>query len=125
MPESAGDDRFVVASMHKTSAHQSKRVLDGIWAFLQPLTDAKFIVLCDEDVNVHDWNDVIWAMTTRMDPARDTIQISAANGQSSKLGLDATNKFPGEVQREWGTPIQKDPQLVAQVDAKWSKLGIS
>ena len=125
MPESAGDDRFVVASMHKTSAHQSKRVLDGIWAFLQPLTDAKFIVLCDEDVNVHDWNDVIWAMTTRMDPARDTIQISAVNGQSSKLGLDATNKFPGEVQREWGTPIQKDPQLVAQVDAKWSKLGIS
>ncbi|KOO03004.1 4-hydroxy-3-polyprenylbenzoate decarboxylase [Vibrio nereis] len=125
MPESAGEDRFVIVSMHKREAHQSKRVLEGIWAFLKPLTDAKFVVLCDEDVNVHDWNDVIWAMTTRMDPARDTLQIAAQDGQSSKLGLDATNKFLGEVQREWGVPIKKDPQLVAQVDAKWSKLGIS
>jgi 4-hydroxy-3-polyprenylbenzoate decarboxylase len=99
--------------------------LNGIWEFLAQFTDAKFVILCDEDVNVHDWNDVIWAMTTRMDPARDTLQIAAKDGRSSKLGLDATNKLAGEVQREWGIPIKKDPQLVAQVDAKWSKLGIS
>ncbi len=125
LPASAGNDRFAIVSMHKTQAHQSKQVLSGVWGFLDQFTDAKFVVLCDEDVNVHDWNDVIWAMTTRMDPARDTVQIFAKDGRSSKLGLDATNKFSGEVQREWGIPIKKDPQLVAQVDAKWSKLGIS
>ncbi|NIY85090.1 4-hydroxy-3-polyprenylbenzoate decarboxylase [Vibrio hepatarius] len=125
LPASAGNDRFVIVSMRKTQAHQSKQLLSGIWEFLAQFTDAKFVILCDEDVNVHDWNDVIWAMTTRMDPARDTLQIAAKDGRSSKLGLDATNKFAGEVQREWGIPIKKDPQLVAQVDAKWSKLGIS
>lgn len=125
LPASAGNDRFAIVSMHKTQAHQSKQVLNGIWEFLAQFTDAKFVILCDEDVNVHDWNDVIWAMTTRMDPARDTLQIAAKDGRSSKLGLDATNKLAGEVQREWGIPIKKDPQLVAQVDAKWSKLGIS
>ncbi len=125
LPASAGSDRFAIVSMHKTQAHQSKQVLNGIWEFLAQFTDAKFVILCDEDVNVHDWNDVIWAMTTRMDPARDTLQIAAKDGRSSKLGLDATNKLAGEVQREWGIPIKKDPQLVAQVDAKWSKLGIS
>ncbi len=125
LPASAGNDRFAIVSMHKTQVHQSKQVLNGIWEFLAQFTDAKFVILCDEDVNVHDWNDVIWAMTTRMDPARDTLQIVAKDGRSSKLGLDATNKFAGEVQREWGIPIKKDPQLVAQVDAKWSKLGIS
>lgn len=125
LPASAGNDRFAIVSMHKTQAHQSKQVLNGIWDFLDQFTDAKFVILCDEDVNVHDWNDVVWAMTTRMDPARDTLQIAAKDGRSSKLGLDATNKLAGEVQREWGIPIKKDPQLVAQVDAKWSKLGIS
>ncbi|NVJ58467.1 MAG: 4-hydroxy-3-polyprenylbenzoate decarboxylase [Vibrionaceae bacterium] len=125
LPASAGNDRFAIVSMCKTQAHQSKQLLSGIWEFLAQFTDAKFVILCDEDVNVHDWNDVIWAMTTRMDPARDTLQIAAKDGRSSKLGLDATNKFAGEVQREWGIPIKKDPQLVAQVDAKWSKLGIS
>lgn len=125
LPASAGNDRFAIVSMHKTQAHQSKQVLSGVWGFLDQFTDAKFVVLCDEDVNVHDWNDVIWAMTTRMDPARDTVQIFAKDGRSSKLGLDATNKLSGEVQREWGIPIKKDPQLVAQVDEKWSKLGLS
>ncbi|PAU36376.1 3-octaprenyl-4-hydroxybenzoate carboxy-lyase [Vibrio coralliilyticus] len=125
LPESAGTDRFMVVSMKKTHAMQSKAVLNGAWEFLKQYTDAKFVILCDDDVNVHDWNDIIWAITTRMDPNRDTVQIEAKEGRSSKLGLDATNKFEGEVQREWGIPIKKDSQLVAQVDAKWSKLGIS
>lgn len=87
-------------------------------------TDAKFVVLCDDDVNARDWNDIIWAITTRMDPARDTYVIPASNGTVSKLALDATNKFEGEVSREWGTPIHKDPKLVAKIDALWDELGI-
>lgn len=122
--ESEGVSRFVILSMVKTQAMQSRLVLDGVWAFLIQHTNAKFVVLCDEDVNVHDWNDIIWAITTRMDPSRDTFQVEAKNGQSSKLALDATKKFAGEVTRDWGVPIKKDPSLVAQVDAKWSKLGL-
>lgn len=123
MPQGA-QQRFVLVSMKKDAAGQSRALLDKLWPWLQPLSDARFVVLCDDDVNVRDWNDVIWAITTRMDPARDTIQYPATEGQSSKLALDATNKFDGEVQREWGTPIQKDPQLVAKIDAIWDKLGI-
>ena len=123
LPQSA-QQRFVLVSMKKDAAGQSRALLDTLWPWLLPLSDARFVVLCDDDVNVRDWNDVIWAITTRMDPARDIIQYPATEGQSSKLALDATNKFDGEVQREWGTPIQKDPQLVAKIDAIWDKLGI-
>ena len=125
LPSSAQNDRFVIISMRKNQSGQSRQLMEKVWTWLEQYTDSKFAILCDEDVDVHDWNDVIWAMTTRMDPARDTVQIRAENGRCSKLGLDATNKFAGEVNREWGIPIKKDPQLVAQVDAKWSKLGIS
>ncbi|KHA59760.1 3-octaprenyl-4-hydroxybenzoate carboxy-lyase [Vibrio variabilis] len=124
LPSSAQNDRFVIISMRKNQSGQSRQLMEKVWTWLEQHTDSKFAILCDEDVDVHDWNDVIWAMTTRMDPARDTVQIRAENGRCSKLGLDATNKFAGEVDREWGIPIKKDPQLVAQVDAKWSKLGI-
>ena len=123
LPQGA-QQRFVLVSMKKDAAGQSRALLDKLWPWIQPLSDARFVVLCDDDVNVRDWNDVIWAITTRMDPVRDTIQYLATEGQSSKLALDATNKFDGEVQREWGTPIQKDPQLVAKIDAIWDKLGI-
>ncbi|KIE20819.1 3-octaprenyl-4-hydroxybenzoate carboxy-lyase [Vibrio sinaloensis] len=125
LPSSAQNARFVIISMRKNQSGQSRQLMEKVWTWLEQHTDSKFAILCDEDVDVHDWNDVIWAMTTRMDPARDTVQIRAENGRCSKLGLDATNKFAGEVNREWGIPIKKDPQLVAQVDAKWSKLGIS
>ncbi|MDG3086696.1 4-hydroxy-3-polyprenylbenzoate decarboxylase [Vibrio hannami] len=116
--------RFAVLSINKTESKQGTTVLSGVWKFLEQFTDAKFVVLCDEDVNVHDWNDVIWAITTRMDPSRDTVQIKAENGRCSKLGLDATNKLPEEVTREWGKPIKKDPELVAKVDSVWDDLGI-
>nr|WP_269808795.1 UbiD family decarboxylase domain-containing protein [Enterovibrio nigricans] len=95
--------------------------------------DLKFVMVFDEeDVKLRDWHDVIWAITTRMDPARDTLvrgnavddleSLVAAVG--SKMGLDATNKWPGESTREWGTPISKDPAIVAKVDDMWSKLGL-
>nr|WP_165312477.1 4-hydroxy-3-polyprenylbenzoate decarboxylase [Vibrio ziniensis]QIH42931.1 4-hydroxy-3-polyprenylbenzoate decarboxylase [Vibrio ziniensis] len=118
------ENRIVIISMRKYGSGESKALLDAVWGFLAEYTDAKFVVLCDDDVNARDWNDIIWAITTRMDPARDTYKIAANNGSVSKLGLDATNKFEGEVSREWGTPIHKDPQLVAKIDAIWDELGI-
>ncbi|QXO17193.1 4-hydroxy-3-polyprenylbenzoate decarboxylase [Vibrio ostreae] len=123
LPASA-DNRFVLVSMYKEMAGQSRAVLDALQTFVADYVDAKFVVLCDEDVNIHDWHDIIWAITTRMDPARDTLRIPACDQQSSKLCLDATNKYPGEVEREWGTPIKKDPKLVAKIDQIWDKLDI-
>ncbi len=118
------ENRIAIVSMRKYSAGESKALLEAVWTFLAEYTDAKFVVLCDDDVNARDWNDIIWAITTRMDPARDTYVIPAQNGAVSKLGLDATNKFEGEVSREWGTPIHKDPKLVEKIDAIWDELGI-
>ncbi len=124
VPEAAGQSRFAIATMKKTQGGESRPVIDQLWQWLDTFTDAKFLILCDDDVNPRDWNDVIWAITTRMDPARDTLQRVANEGRCSKLALDATNKFEGEVTREWGTPIKKDPELVAKIDAIWAELGI-
>lgn len=123
LPPSA-QNRMAIVSMRKYQAGESEQLLHSIWSFLAEYTDAKFVVLCDDDVNPHDWNDIIWAITTRMDPARDTFTVAAKDGVASKLGLDATNKFEGEVTREWGTPIKKDPKLVAKIDDIWDQLGI-
>ncbi|WP_436322845.1 4-hydroxy-3-polyprenylbenzoate decarboxylase [Vibrio cidicii] len=120
-PPSA-NHQFVIASMKKERAGQSQMLLKHLWDFFAPYADIKFIILCDDDVNVQDWHDIIWAVTTRMDPLRDTAQAKCSG--SSKLGLDATNKFAPEVVREWGSPIKKDPQLVAKIDAIWHELGI-
>jgi 4-hydroxy-3-polyprenylbenzoate decarboxylase len=92
-------------------------------------------VVVDEDVNARDWKEVIWALTTRMDPARDTVLVentpidyldfaSPVSGLGSKMGLDATNKMPGETSREWGRPIAMDPAVKARVDAMWKDLGL-
>lgn len=123
LPPSA-DNQFVLLSMDKTQAGQSKLMLEQVWQYLSHFTAVKFLVLCDEDVNVHDWNDVIWAITTRMDPARDTFKLDNQGRGISPLALDATNKYPGEVIREWGTPIKKDPQLVAKIDQLWPQFAI-
>jgi 4-hydroxy-3-polyprenylbenzoate decarboxylase len=95
----------------------------------------KFIVVVDEDVDVRSWQEVIWAMTTRMDPVRDTVLVentpidyldfaSPVSGLGGKMGLDATNKWPGETQREWGRPIKMDADVKARVDAIWGELGL-
>ncbi|NAW70561.1 4-hydroxy-3-polyprenylbenzoate decarboxylase [Vibrio sp. V27_P1S3P104] len=123
LPPSA-DNQFVLLSMDKTQAGQSKLMLEQVWQYLSYFTVVKFLVICDGDVNVHDWNDVIWAITTRMDPARDTFKLDNQGRGISPLALDATNKYPGEVVREWGTPIKKDPQLVAKIDQLWPQLAI-
>ncbi|ASI89365.1 4-hydroxy-3-polyprenylbenzoate decarboxylase [Vibrio mediterranei] len=116
-----GTSRMVLLTLNKQRAGQAVEVMKGIADLVARYFDIKFMVACDEDVNVRDWNDVIWAITTRMDPARDTVMT---NDVSSRALLDATNKLETEVEREWGIPIKKDPQLVEKIDAIWDQLNI-
>ncbi len=107
----------------------------GVWSFLRQFMYTKFVIVTDDDVDVRNWEDVIWAMTTRMDPVRDTVMIentpidyldfaSPVSGLGSKMGMDATNKMPGETSREWGEPIVMDETIKQRVDELWSELGI-
>lgn len=135
LPPEGCSYRMAVVSMKKQYAGHAKRVMMGVWSFLRQFMYTKFVIVVDDDVNVRDWQDVIWAITTRMDPARDTVLVentpidyldfaSPVSGLGSKMGMDATNKLPGETNREWGRPIEKDPAIVARVDAIWSELGL-
>ncbi|KQA38515.1 4-hydroxy-3-polyprenylbenzoate decarboxylase [Vibrio cholerae] len=119
LPE-AENDKLVLLLINKQEAGQAQQLLQRVVDKLNGDSPLKFVILCDDDVNIHDWNDVIWAMTTRMDPARDSLRIV---GQDL-ICFDATNKLPDEVEREWGTPIRKDPKLVAKIDSLWDELGI-
>ena len=123
LPPEADASKMAIVSLRKETAGQALRVMDGVWSLLDQFTDPRFVIACDDDVNVRDWNDVIWAVTTRMDPSRDTLLIDSLPS-GSRMGMDATNKLPGETEREWGTPISKDPEIVARVDAIWDELGI-
>lgn len=116
----AGQGQLALLLINKQQAGQGLQVLQRVSDKLSAYTPLKFVILCDDDVDIDDWNDVIWAMTTRMDPARDSLRIASQD----LLGFDATNKLPSEVTREWGKPIRKDPALVAKIDHLWSKLGI-
>ena len=126
---------MAVVSIKKQYAGHAKRVMMGVWSFLRQFMYTKFIIVVDDDINTRDWNDVIWAMTTRMDPARDTTLIentpidyldfaSPVSGLGSKMGLDATNKWPGETTREWGRPIVMDQAVKDKVDQMWGELGL-
>ncbi|MGO1298354.1 MAG: 4-hydroxy-3-polyprenylbenzoate decarboxylase [Vibrio sp.] len=123
IPESSSG-QFIVVYMQKEEAGQSRQLLQTLLAALNEQAYAKFIVLCDGDVDIRDWNDIIWAVTTRIDPARDTVRQDANARQGSALGLDATNKWQYEITREWGTPIEKDPELVTKIDEIWDDLDI-
>ncbi|CAM3857953.1 3-octaprenyl-4-hydroxybenzoate carboxy-lyase [Vibrio aerogenes CECT 7868] len=135
LPPEGCSYRMAIVTMKKQYPGHAKRVMMGVWSFLRQFMYTKFVVVCDEDVNARDWKDVIWAITTRMDPARDTVLIentpidsldfaSPKVGLGSKMGMDATNKWPGETEREWGRQIQKDADVVARVDQMWDELGI-
>ncbi|MEW7979492.1 MAG: 4-hydroxy-3-polyprenylbenzoate decarboxylase [gamma proteobacterium symbiont of Phacoides pectinatus] len=135
LPPEGCSYRMAVVSMNKQYPGHAKRVMMGVWSFLRQFMYTKFVIVTDHDINVRDWNDVIWAMTTRMDPARDTTLItntpidyldfaSPVSGLGSKIGFDATNKWPGETTREWGEPIRMDQEVKARVDAIWEQLGI-
>jgi 4-hydroxy-3-polyprenylbenzoate decarboxylase len=136
LPPEGCSYRMAVVTMRKEYPGHAKRVMLGVWSFLRQFMYTKFIIVTDEDVNARDWKDVIWAMTTRMDPQRDSVFIdntpidyldfaSPVAGLGSKVGFDATNKWPGETQREWGEPIAMDPAVKQRVDAIWEQLGIA
>ncbi len=135
LPPEGCSYRMAVVSIHKQYAGHAKRVMLGVWSFLRQFMYTKFVIITDDDVNVRDWNDVIWAMTTRMDPVRDTTLIentpidyldfaSPVSGLGGKIGFDATNKWPGETDREWGRPIRMSEEIVSRVDTIWDELGI-
>ena len=135
LPPEGCSYRMAVVSMKKQYAGHAKRVMMGVWSFLRQFMYTKFIIVLDDDVDVRNWEDVIWAMTTRMDPARDSVIIentpidyldfaSPVSGLGSKIGFDATVKFPGETSREWGRPISMSPEVKAKVDGIWEELGI-
>ncbi|HTO42689.1 MAG TPA: 4-hydroxy-3-polyprenylbenzoate decarboxylase [Burkholderiales bacterium] len=135
LPPEACSYRLAVASMRKQYPGHAKRVMFGIWSFLRQFMYTKFIVVVDDDVDVRDWKEVIWALSTRVDPERDTIIAnntpidyldfaSPVSGLGSKLGIDATNKWPGETTRKWGTVIAMAPHVKARVDELWGKLGL-
>ena len=135
LPPEGCSYRMAVVSMKKSYPGHAKRVMFGVWSFLRQFMYTKFIIVTDDDVNVRDWKEVIWALTTRVDPVRDTLIVentpidyldfaSPVSGLGSKMGIDATNKWPGETQREWGTPIKMDDAVKARVDAMWGELGL-
>jgi 4-hydroxy-3-polyprenylbenzoate decarboxylase len=135
LPPEGCSYRMAVVSMKKQYPGHAKRVMLGVWSFLRQFMYTKFVIVTDDDVDVRNWEDVIWAMTTRMDPTRDTVLVdntpidyldfaSPVSGLGSKMGLDATNKMPGETNREWGEPIEMDKSVKDRIDALWSELGI-
>jgi 4-hydroxy-3-polyprenylbenzoate decarboxylase len=135
LPPEGCSYRMAVVSMKKAYPGHAKRVMFGVWSFLRQFMYTKFILVTDDDVDVRDWKEVMWALTTRVDPARDTLLVentpidyldfaSPVSGLGSKMGIDATNKWPGETAREWGTPIVMDAAVKARIDALWDDLGL-
>jgi len=135
LPPETCSYRMAVISMKKAYAGHAKRVMMGAWSYLRQFMYTKWIIVVDDDINARDWKEVMWAISTRMDPARDAVMIentpidyldfaSPVSGLGSKIGLDATNKWPGETSREWGSEIAMDADVVRRVDEMWGKLGV-
>jgi 4-hydroxy-3-polyprenylbenzoate decarboxylase len=135
LPPEGCSYRLAVASMRKEFPGHAKRVMFGIWSFLRQFMYTKFIIVVDDDVDIRDWKEVIWALTTRVDAARDALIVentpidtldfaSPVAGLGSKMGIDATHKWPGETEREWGRPIAMSDAVKRRVDALWGELGL-
>ncbi|MEC7605025.1 MAG: 4-hydroxy-3-polyprenylbenzoate decarboxylase [Pseudomonadota bacterium] len=135
LPPEGCSYRMAIVSMKKQYPGHAKRVMMGVWSFLRQFMYTKFVIVVDEDINIRRWEDVIWAITTRMDPLRDTVMIdntpidyldfaSPVAGLGSKMGLDATNKIAGETEREWGSTITMSDEVKARIDSLWQDLGI-
>lgn len=135
LPPEGCSYRLAVVTIKKQYPGHAKRVMMAVWSFLRQFMYTKFVIVCDDDINARNWQDVIWAMTTRMDPMRDTVMIdntpidyldfaSPVSGLGSKMGMDATNKWPGETQREWGEAIIMDKEILDRVTNFWPNLGI-
>ena len=135
LPPEGCSYRMAVVQIRKSYPGHARRVMFGIWSFLRQFMYTKFIVVVDEDVNARDWKDVIWAITTRVDPTRDTLLVdstpidyldfaSPVSGLGSKMGIDATNKWPGETTREWGRTMKMSPEVTARMEQVWQTLGL-
>jgi 4-hydroxy-3-polyprenylbenzoate decarboxylase len=135
LPPEGCSYRLAVVSMKKQYPGHAKRVMFGVWSYLRQFMYTKFIIVCDDDVNVRDWKEVIWALTTRVDPTRDTTLVentpidyldfaSPVSGLGSKMGIDATSKWPAETSRRWGRPIAMDAEVKRRVDSLWQELGL-
>jgi 4-hydroxy-3-polyprenylbenzoate decarboxylase len=135
LPPEACSYRLAVVRMRKQYAGHAKRVMFGVWSYLRQFMYTKFIIVCDEDIDVRNWKEVVWAISTRVDPARDLLIAertpidyldfaSPVDGLGSKVGIDATNKWPGETDRRWGRPIVMDATVKRRVDSLWSELGL-
>ena len=135
LPPEGCSYRVAVVSIKKAYAGHAKRVMMGVWSYLRQFIYTKFVIVVDEDIDARDWKEVIWAISTRMDPVRDTTLMentpidyldfaSPVSGLGGKIGLDATNKMDGETDREWGDLIKMDDAVIDAVDKKWSRLNI-
>jgi 4-hydroxy-3-polyprenylbenzoate decarboxylase len=135
LPPEGCSYRMAIVQMKKSYPGHAKRVMFGVWSFLRQFMYTKFIVVVDEDVNIRDWREVIWAITTRVDPVRDTTLVdntpidyldfaSPVSGLGGKMGIDATNKWPGETSREWGRTIEMSEDVKQRVDRIWQELGL-
>lgn len=135
LPPEGCSYRLAVVTIKKQYPGHAKRIMMAVWSFLRQFMYTKFVIVCDDDVDARNWQDVIWAMTTRMDPSRDTVMVentpidyldfaSPVSGLGSKMGMDATSKWPGETQREWGKPITMDEDVLNRVNGYWSLLGL-
>tara|TARA_B100000674_G_scaffold200151_1_gene163359 strand:+ start:3015 stop:4553 length:1539 start_codon:yes stop_codon:yes gene_type:complete len=135
LPPEGCSYRIAVVSMKKAYAGHAKRVMMGVWSFLRQFMYTKFVIVVDDDIDVRDWKDVMWAISTRMDPVRDITTVtdtpidyldfaSPVSGLGGKLGLDATNKLPGETNREWGEKIFMEDDIIDRVDQKWERYGL-
>jgi 4-hydroxy-3-polyprenylbenzoate decarboxylase len=135
LPPEGCSYRIAVVSMKKAYPGHAKRVMMGVWSYLRQFMYTKWVIVVDDDIDARDWKDVMWAISTRMDPARDVTLVentpidyldfaSPESGLGSKIGLDATNKWPPETKREWGEKLGMDPAVVAEVTRKWSSLGL-
>mgnify|MGYP001948251220 FL=1 len=135
LPPEGCSYRIAVVSMKKAYPGHAKRVMMGVWSFLRQFMYTKFVIVVDDDIDVRDWKDVMWAISTRMDPVRDITTVtetpidyldfaSPESGLGGKLGLDATNKLPPETHREWGEKIFMEDEIIDRVDAKWDRYGL-
>jgi 4-hydroxy-3-polyprenylbenzoate decarboxylase len=135
LPPEGCSYRIAIVSIKKAYPGHAKRVMMAVWSYLRQFMYTKWVVVVDDDIDARDWKDVTWAIATRMDPARDITVIegtpidyldfaSPESGLGSKIGLDATNKWPPEVKREWGTPIRMSDEIVRTVSEKWPRLGL-
>jgi len=135
LPPEGCSYRMAIVTIKKQYAGHARRVMMGVWSFLRQFMYTKFVIITDDDIDARNWKEVVWAMTTRVDPARDVMMVentpidyldfaSPVSGLGSKMGIDATNKWPGETNREWGEPIEHDPDVVDRIDSLWDELGI-